>query len=327
MPANCNPTARILSLVLVSALLSLAACSPEPSTSLRLGICPWPVDDFLYLAEQKEFTHDEGLDLRIVEFSSVSDARRAYERGKIDALAATVVEVLQIRDDSTRSPQIVQVLDYSDGADVILARAGITNLAGLRGARIGMEPASLSGYVLGRALEKAGLSLADVKPVSLVQLDLHEAFRRGELDAIVTYPPASLALMRNGRANKIFSTAEIPGEVLDVIAVEADVITKRSKDVAALLRAYHRALVYARENPADAYRIMAERENITPEDFHLALKDGIRLLSDSDQATYLRPDGKLAAVIDTSDRLLRQSGQINGPDRRAGASTSTFLKN
>lgn len=50
----------------------------------------------------------------------------------------------------------------------------------------------------------------------------------------------------------------------------------------------------------------------------------MQLLSESDQADYLRPGGKLAAVIDTSDRVLRQSGQVKGPDRRGNASTAAF---
>lgn len=299
-------------------------CFPEKPASFRLGINPWPGYEFLYLAQERGFYRDEGLEVRIVEFNSLSDARRAYERGQIDALGATVIEVLQARDNSWRSPQIVQVVDYSNGADVILAHPGITNSASLRGARIGVEPASLGIYILARGLDKSGLSLGDVKMVYMDQLAMEDAFRKGDLDAIVTYPPISITLLRDSKANAVFSSAEIPGEVIDVIAVEAEVNHKRPGDVAKLLRAYHRAVAYTRQNPADAYPIMAAREGLTPEEFRQALTDGIRLLSESDQAVYFRPGGKLATVIDTSDRILRQSGQIKGPDRRGNASTATF---
>ncbi|MBI5505919.1 MAG: ABC transporter substrate-binding protein [Deltaproteobacteria bacterium] len=321
-----NPIARYLRpLVTTAALSFVIGCSPEAAPSLRLGINPWPGYEFLYLAQEKGFYRDEGLDLRIVEFSCLSDARRSYERGQIDVIATTVIDVLQIRDNCDRSPQIVQVVDYSDGADVILARAGIADGVGLRGARIAIEPASLGGYVLGRALEKNGLTLADVRPVPMDQVSMLDVFRKGEADAVVSYPPTSIRLLRDGAAHKIFSTADIPGEVLDVIAVEAEINARRPADIAKLLRAYHRAVAYRDHYPDDADRIMAGRENITPAEFREALTGGTKRLFESDQADYLRPGGKLTAAIDTCDRLMRQSGQIKGADRRSDAFTAIFV--
>jgi NitT/TauT family transport system substrate-binding protein len=320
-----HPLPRRLAWLLTAAALSLhPGCSPEKTASLRVGINPWPGYEFLYLAQEKGFYRAEGIEVRLVEFSSLSDARRAYERGQINALGTTVIEVLQIRENSPRSPQIVQITDYSNGADVILARPGLTNGASLRGARIGLELGSLGIYLLARGLEKNGLSLADVKRVSLDQLSMEDAFRQGELDAIVTYPPISTILLRDTKANTVFSSAEIPGEVIDVIAVEAEINTQRPGDVAKLLRAYHRAMAYTQQHPAEAHRIMAAREGLTPEEFRAALTGGIRLLAESDQADYLRPGGKLATVLDASDRILRQSGQIKGLDRRGNASTAAF---
>lgn len=317
-------SSRLSLLVALAAVLLSLGCTPQPAASLRLGINPWPGFEFLYLAQEKGFYRDEGLDLRLVEFNSLSDARRAYERGQINVITATVIEVLQIRDDSARSPQIVQVVDYSNGADVILARPGITHVAGLRGARIGLELGSLGVYLLARALEQNGLLLDDVKLVSMDQLTMEDALRKGELDAIVSYPPTSTKLQRGSQTNTVFSSARIPGEVLDVIAVEADINRQRPGDVAKLLSAYHRAIAYAREHPVEAYRIMAERENLTPEEFQATLTEGVRLLGVPDQVTYLRSGGKLASVIDATDLSLRQNGQIKGPDRHADIFTAAF---
>lgn len=315
---------RLSLLVAMTALLLSLGCAPEQAASLRVGINPWPGYEFLYLAQEKGFFLEAGLEVRLVEFSSLSDARRAYERGQINVLATTVIEVLQARDHSARSPQIVHVVDSSHGADVILARPGLADVASLRGARVGLELASLGVYVLARGLEQHGLSLADVTLVAMDQLSMEDAFRRGEVDAIVTYPPTSIKLLRDAKAHAIFSSAEIPGEVVDVIAIEAAVNTRRPADVAKFLRAYHRAKAYAQAHPAEAYRIMAAREGLTPEEFRVALTEGIRLHSESDQPAFLRPGGTLAAVIDHTDRILRQSGQIKGPDRRGGVTTVAF---
>ena len=130
-------------LVFIVALSLGFGCAPEPPAALRVGINSWPGYEFIFLAQEKGYFRDEHLNVRLVEFSSLSDCRRAYERGQIDAMGTTVVEVLMTRDQSSRSPQIVRICDYSNGADVILAQSAITNGAGLRGARIGVELASL----------------------------------------------------------------------------------------------------------------------------------------------------------------------------------------
>ncbi len=305
--------------------LFLAGCSQESSTPVRIGINAWPGYEFLYLAQKKGFYKEEGVAVRLVEFSSLSDARRAYERGQIDGFGTTVFEVLQAREYSPRSPQIVQVIDYSNGADMILARSGITNVAGLRGKRIGVELGSLGVFVLLRGLEKSGLSLTDIEPVSMDQGAMESAFVQGKLDALVTYTPTTVKLLREANAQRVFTTAEIPGEVVDVIAIEAAFCQQRPKAVQAVLRAFHRAIDYTKTNPNDAYAIMARREGISAEEFRTTLTDGVKLVSAAEQNEYLKPGGRLWQVIYASDRALRQAGQIKGADRRGDAASAAFV--
>ena len=312
-------------LAVISSLLIASGCSEQPPPPIRVGINPWPGYEFLYLAQEKGFYRDEGVDVRLIEFNSLSDARRAYERGQIDAMGTTVIEVLQVRDQSARSPQIVQVIDYSNGGDVIIARPGIKKGSDLRGTRIGVELASLGVYVLARGLAASGLTLKDVIPISMDQLSMEEALGKGDLDAVVSYPPTSINLLRDSKLNKIFSTTQIPGEVIDVIAVEEEIITRRPADVAKLLRAFHQAIEYSKQNRADAYRIMAAREGITAEEFGSVLADDIQMVNAADQAAYFQPGGKLATVIDFSDHILRESGQIKGVDHRAKVLNASFV--
>ena len=314
----------VLLLVAAAALSLMASCSPKNSGTLRIGLVQWPTNEFFYLAREKGFFRDEGVDVQVVEFSTLGDCRRAYERVQLDACGATVTEVLTARDHSPRSPQIVHIMNYSDGADVIVAQPGIANCADLKGRRVGAELSTIGVYVLARALEKSGLSLADVQVVPMNLTAMQEAMGAGELDAAVTYPPASVMLLRDTKATAIFTSTEIPGEVVDVFAVDADIVRKRPEDVAKILRAFWRAVAYTDQNPEEAYRIMAAREGLTPAEFREALTVGIKMVPQRDQASYLRPGGKLAAVIDASDRILRQTGQIKGADRRADAINGSF---
>lgn len=311
--------------LVAAAVVFLSGCSPESSDPVRIGLNAWPGYEFLYLAQEKGFYREEGVDVQLVGFNSLSDARRAYERGQIDGLGTTIVEVLQAREYSRRSPQIVQAVDYSDGADMLLARPGITNVSGLRGARVGVELASVCIFVLYRALEKHGLSLNDVQLVSSDQATMAAAFQKGALDAVVTYPPNTVSLLRDGRARRVFTSAEIPGEVMDVIAIEEDVCKRRPRDVERIIRAFHRAIDYAQENPDDAHAIMARREGITPSEFKQTLTDGVRTITRAEQSKYLRPGGAISAAIEATDKALRDSGQIKGANRSRNVINPAFV--
>lgn len=231
-------------------LIGLAAvqlqggCAPAPFAALRVGISPWPGFELIYLAQEQGYFREEGLEVRLLEFSSLSDTRRAYERGQVDIMACTVIEVLQAHDQ--------------------------------------------------------------------------------EIDAAVTYPAMSVQLQRDGLAHPVFSSAEIPGEVIDVIAVEQQIARDRHADVAKFLAAIERAMAYAEQHPEPAIRIMAAREGITAQEFGVALSDGVRLLRAPDQVAYLGAAGKLGAVVDATDRILRLTSQVKGADRRAGVVNPIF---
>ena len=309
--------------VALLAMTVMAGCARrEP---LRIGLNAFPAYEFLYLAAEKGFYRDEGLDARVLEFGSLSDTRRAYERGQIDVMAGTVVEALVVRDQSDRSPQIVRVIDYSNGADVLLAQPWITSGAQLRGARVGVELATLPVYVLGRGLEALGLRMADIRTTSTDQATMEAAFRRGDLDALVTYPPASVKLARDLKTTTLFSSADVAGEILDLLLVEAESARTRRSDVAAMLRAHDRARRFARTHPAEAHAIMARREGITAEEFAASLTDGVVLVDAEVQAPYFGAGGRLQGIIARADRLLRDGGQLSRPARAADLVSEAFL--
>ena len=158
------------------------------------------------------------------------------------------------------------------------------------------------------------------------QLSMASKFAEGSIDAVVTYPPISLTVLSEPDAKVIFSTSEVPGEVIDVIAIDAPVIGQRPHDVRNFLRAFNRAQEYAELFPDEAYTIMAEREKISPEEFGRLLDEELHVIPAEDQKAYLKPGGLLEEVIKKTDKVLRQSGQIVGPDRRQGAYTDEMIE-
>jgi NitT/TauT family transport system substrate-binding protein len=313
-------------LIVVGCGAALCSCSVRGPEPLRIGINAWPGYEFLYLAQELGYYEDEGVPVEIVEFNSLSDARRSFERGQLDGIGTTCVEVMLVRNNTSRSPKIVQAVDYSDGGDVIVARGDIASVRDLSGKRVGVEMSSLGVFILAEAVEQHQLTLSDMVLIPRDQLSMAEDFSSGTLDALVTYPPVSISAMKEPGVSIIFSTSEIPGVVVDVIAIDAPIIRERKGEVVGLLRAFHRARAYATEQPDRANATMAKREHITTEEFAFALANDIKLIGRKEQKDYLAPDGKLKSIINRTDRVLRQIGQISGPDRRAGAFTDAMLE-
>lgn len=277
---------------------------------LRIALIRWPPFEFLHLAQEKGFFAQEGVEVRLIEFVDVNDTQRAFEHDKIDGGVYSLFEVMQNRDLLARKMQVPMVIDFSDGADMVLARPDIQDVRGLRGRRVGVSLSPLDFYFLGRALEAYGMSLKDISLIHVRTEDVLEALRSGKIDAVMSYPPNSTEIEEAGIARPIFTSGQIPGEIVDVLALDEAVIRERPDDVAALIRGFYRAVRYAQEHPDDAWRIMAERERVSPESFRKALQTGITLVPLAEQQRFLGKDSSLLPVMRRISQLLREQGQV-----------------
>jgi len=293
---------------LVCWLLLATGCKRE-STPIRIGIIQWPGYDFLYLAEQKGFFKDEGVNVQLFDFVSVSDSRRAFERGQIDINAGTIVELLITRASSNRSPQAFFVTDFSNGADVILGRSPDSTISDLKGKRVGVEPASLDLLTLNLALRQNNMNLADVTLVPMAQNGMEHCFEMQEVDAICTYPPISLKVLSKGNANILFNSTQIPGYIVDVLMADESLINSRSEDLAKVLRAFNRAIVFSREHPDEALPVIAEHEQLTVDELKEAY-EGMTVEPLENQMQYFSDSGQLVKAAAIAMEVLKETGVV-----------------
>ena len=91
-PERTNPAGQHRSWLVVSILLCaawLAGCGRHEGP-IRIGINAWPGNEFLFLAQEKGFFAAQGVDVRLIEYSSLGDVRRAFDRGQIDGMTGTI---------------------------------------------------------------------------------------------------------------------------------------------------------------------------------------------------------------------------------------------
>lgn len=291
-------------------LLTTASCSEEKLAPLRVGINPWPGYGFLFLAEELGYFAEEGTSVRLVELSSNGDVRREYERGRVEVGTCTIIDLVTIRALSDKKPRLLHVCDFSDGADQIIARGGITHPRDLRGKRVAAEPTSLDMVHLSLALKEEGLTLEDVEVVNMAQGRMPAALASGTIDAAVTYPPSSFEAMDTPGAASIFDTSRIPGAIVDVLIAEEKTLRDRTSDIEGLVRAFDRAVHFWLVNPEEAVAIMAHRQGMTEEELGEAF-GGIRILTIEDQQGMLAIDAPIWTSIGASASMLEATGVKN----------------
>ncbi len=259
------------------------------SGQLKLGINPWPGYEFLFLAQEIGCFKKHGVDLRLVEFSALVDVTNAYIRGQIDGMATTATDAYYAHIRIPQRPlRFLMAIDYSSGADVVIAAPEDNGAKySFAGKRIGVETMSLGQFYLHRVLQKSGLTIQDVTIVPLAQTRMADALRSKKVDAVVTYPPFLFEALKVKGSKVVFSSAEIPGELLDLLAISEEWTKTGDKDqqLRALVECQYEAVAYRTKNPDEADKIMAKREGITVAEFRTALAGMVMITPDEFKKT------------------------------------------
>ena len=129
-----------------------------------VGLAPF------YVAMDKGFFKDCGLDFSMVDFDDSSAFCSALLAGKVDlaytTLDAAIIAESQYEEDML---DVTAIVDESAGADGILVKNDINSIADLKGKTVGVSINQTSHYLLMQALETAGLTDADVD-LSLIHI-------------------------------------------------------------------------------------------------------------------------------------------------------------
>ncbi|WP_017294422.1 ABC transporter substrate-binding protein [Geminocystis herdmanii] len=260
-------------LIFISGILviTLSNCKTETTFPLRIGSNIWPGYATLYLARDLgDYTNTT---IKLVDYPSATEVVRAYRHEEIEGVALTIDEALVLA--STQDNiRIVAIFNISDGGDVILGKPEIKTMKDLKGKRVGVESTALGAFFLTRGLEESGMSLEDIKIVSLELSEHEKAYQNDLVDAIVTFYPPKSKILEMG-ANLLFDSSQIPGEIVDVLVVNTGAIENSPQTIQTLINGHFKGLDYLEKKPQEASPIMAKRSQVTPEEFLESL-NGLR---------------------------------------------------
>jgi NitT/TauT family transport system substrate-binding protein len=289
----------LLYIQIVTAFTLILGCGSVDSTPLRLGTTLWPGYEPLHLAVAMGYLDKQTIQL--VDSTSPNGSIQGLRNGDLDAVALTLDEVLLLVDQHVPL-QVVLVFDFSNGGDAIIAQPEIDNVEALKGKQVGLESTALGTYLLSRALELHGLNTADVKKNYLKVSGHRQALEQGMVQAVVTFDPVRSELLAAG-GHEIFSSRDIPNEIVDVLAVRQSYLEQHPQRVRELIDAWYRALDYFGTQPQAAAEIMAQRLKLSPAEV-LEGFSSIQLTTRAETLSLMQPgEGHPAPLVESARRL------------------------
>ena len=299
----------------ITIITCVASCSDKSQNNFRIGSNLWPGYEPLYLARHNGYYDRQ---IRLVEYPSATEVLRAFRNGSLEAACLTLDEALLLRQ-ANIAISIVLVTDISEGGDVIIARKGITSIDQLEDKVIAVETGALGAYVITRALEKHNMSLDQVKIRHLSAGKHQRVFDDTSIDAVVTFEPARTHLIASG-GTEIFSSRDLPGEIVDIMVVDNDAIEKYEDQIRASIQGWFRALDDLRNDPNKSAQFISRRTKLTPRQV-LDSYRGMKLPTAAENIELLGgPEPGLAENIRRMKKVMENQQLI-----RAGISTDNLL--
>lgn len=303
------------------ALMLLGACT-QPAEPLRVGTLLWPPYDLAHLAMAEGYVRPDQVVL--IDYQTPAEVVRAYRHGLIDAHFLTSQFALADhpgRDDT----RIVYVINVSHGGDSLLARPDIASLDQLEDRRIGVEAGPLGVYMLQRVLDRAGLSRDQIEPHFVDTPGHVAAFTSGAVDAVITYEPFRARVLAAGGV-ELFSSRDIPGEIIDLLFAAGEVVDSRQAALVELVRGIEQARRLLEDRPEHALAIMSERHGMNSDQFAQAL-EGARLLDLEQNRKLLSGDPpELLDHIERQSDIFRRAGLLASDTPVTAAPTSVIVE-
>ncbi len=265
----------LLHLAAIAAMLTAHA----GAAPLKIAYSDWPGWVAWEIGIKKGWFKEAGVDVEFTWFDYVP-SMEAYVAGKVDAVCMTNGDALVTG--ATGKPSVgILINDFSNGNDMIVAAPGIADVKGLKGKKVGIEEGFVEHLLLLTALEKNGMKPEDVTIVNTPTNETPQVFASKAVDAIGAWQPNSgQALKAVPDSKPVFTSADAPGIIYDLLYVSPESLEKNKEDWGKVVKVWYKIVDFMADeaNTDEALKILSGRVGIKPEEYEPLLK-GTKILS------------------------------------------------
>ena len=309
------------SLPLLAALMFLAnvANAAERNSfklawSIYVGWMPWPYAESTGIL--KKWADKYGIRITLTEINDYVESINQYTAGAFDGVVLTNIDCLAIPAAGGVDTTAIVLGDYSNGNDaVILKRMPnrmTPTLADIAGRKVNLVELSVSQYLLVRALDKAHLTERDLTLVNTSDADIVAAFSTQNVGAVVAWNPQVSEILKNPLAAKVFDSSQVPGEIIDMLALKTDVLKDNPKLAKALAGAWYEVMMVMNASDAGAvesHRQMAKASGADLDSFDAQLST-THMFYDPREAVVFADGTELKTIMDLVRRFSFDHGLL-----------------
>ena len=301
------------------AVLAAASASPsqaaEPQKDFKVcwtiyaGWMPWG-----YIQDSgimKKWADKYGINVEIVQINDYVECINQYTAGGFVGATSTTMDAISIPAAGGVDTTVLIASDYSNGNDGIILK-GKEALADIKGQSVNLVEYSVSHYLLARALESAGLSERDITVVNTSDADMIAAYPNDSVTAMVTWNPQLATIDAMEGANLVFDSSKIPGEIVDAMIVNTDVLKANPDLGKALTGAWYEALTLMMSDTPEgkaAREAMAKASGTDLAGYDAQLAKTKLFLTPAEQAAFAS-DPKLKESHDFVRKFLFEKGLL-----------------
>jgi NitT/TauT family transport system substrate-binding protein len=274
-------TAAVIAIV----FLNLAACGSKEKPEIRVGFNTWVGYGPLFIADERGFFAKHGLKVNLKRMEDTGNRRASLAAHRLEAEGSTIDDLILGAAEGVPG-KMVLALDQSLGADGILANSDIQAVADLKGKRVAVQPGFVNNFFLLYVLEMNHLSSKDIVIKPMEPDAASVAFKKGQVDAAVTWEPWLSSVRQLRPDGKLLLTSkDVPGVIVDILVFRDDFITQHPEDVEGFVGAWYDALDFLKAEPSKGHEIIARRlgdiKNVGE------MLSGVQLLGREENFAYL----------------------------------------
>jgi ABC-type nitrate/sulfonate/bicarbonate transport system substrate-binding protein len=250
---------KVVMLFAITLLLTACTGKSKAPESLVFADPDQPMVGLVYIAEMLGYFRDENLTLTYRKFTSGRDAINSVLAGEADVGVATEFPLAKNILDG-KDLQIIGTLYRTSKNAALVGRRdrGISQIADLKGKRIGVAPNTNTDYMLSLMLAEASLADNDVQRVAFKPEQMADALAEGKVDAVVTWSPFvghSEARFARDATVRLQSTGYTE---LSLLGARPQVLVQKADAFQRLMNALVRAEDYVAAHDAESLQLLSK---------------------------------------------------------------------
>lgn len=265
----------LLSMLILALALAAGCGNSNDKTQkdlqpITIGLMPDTDSLPFIIAKEKGYFAEEGIEVNIQQYKSAMDRDSALQSGNLDGAVSDMLAVAFAKAGGFD----VKVTSFTDGSYKLIASkdAGINNVKALAGKDVAVSRNTIIEYVTDQILAKEGMDSESINKVIIPQIPTRlEMLQNGKL-AAATLPEPMASIAVSNCCTYVTGSDELginPG----VIMFTAKTVDNKTAEIAAMYRAYNKAVDYLNNTSRDEYiDLVVEKGGFPP-----AAKEALKL--------------------------------------------------